>query len=163
MRYFKDYFLTDDFLIRGHVSTGSGRLSTFLNGADRHLVEIADATCTRMHGKSVHTARAVLPLSEVLLAYEAFDAGDEALRALARQSADTIEVSVHLSSHLQLKVIGRLRRNIYEHDKLGPHAFIVITQPYLSAGDGAQSVMERFPEQPPYLILNRNRIALIHS
>jgi hypothetical protein len=163
MRYFKDYFLTDDFFIRGHVATGTGRLSALLNSPHKQFLEVEEATCIKWEGHCIHAPRAVLRIAEILMAHEATEAGDEAMRALAGRRSEMIEIAVHLSGRAQLEVRGKLRRNIYERENLGPHQFIVLTEPQLVGCDGAADLLKWFPAELPYVILNRGRISLIHA
>jgi hypothetical protein len=163
MRYFKDHFLTDDFFIRGHVATGGGRLSALLNSPHKQFLEVEEATCIKWEGHCIHTIRAVLRVAEILMAHEAAEAGDEALRTLVGRQSEMIEVAVHLTGRAQLEMRGKLRRNIYERENLGPHQFIILTEPQFVACDGAAGLLKWFPGDLPYVIVNRGRISLIHT
>jgi hypothetical protein len=163
MRYLKDYFLTDDYFVRGHAVTGRGRLTGHLNGKDREFVEVELASCIRWDGQSITSGRAIIRLAEVLLAYEAAETGDEALRQLAGQSGEKQEVTICMSGRMHLEVRGRMRRGICERDNIGPHRFIVLTEPRVTAMDRADQLLGCFPRELPYLIVNRSRILLACS
>lgn len=163
MRYFKDYFLTDDFFIRGHVPTGGGRLSALLNRPHKQFVEVEDATCIQAPDRCLHAERAVLRIDEILMAYEASEAGDCGLRALAGHASERIEVAVHVSGRAQLEVRGKLRRSLYEREDLGLRRFIVLTEPHILWYDGAADLMRWFPDKLAYVILNLGRASLIHT
>jgi hypothetical protein len=162
MRYLKDYFLTDDFFVRGHVVTGNKRLSTFLNGTRREFIEVEDALCTRSNGEIIRTERAVLPLHGILLAHEAGDGGDEALRALAGAGVRSVAVTVHIGGPHGLQVQGKLRRSTLDREDLGPHRFIALTEPRLLGILGSLNPLVLFPGNLPYVIANRQRISLLH-
>jgi hypothetical protein len=141
MRYLKDYFLTDDYFIRGHATTGRGRLTGHLNGRDREFVEVEQAACVRWDGHAITSGRAVIRIGEILLAYEAAETGDEALRQLAGQTWDKQEVTICMSSRMHLVVRGRMRRGMCERDDLGAHRFIVLTDPRVAGPDGADTLL----------------------
>ncbi|MFH1574712.1 MAG: hypothetical protein ABIG68_12065 [Acidobacteriota bacterium] len=163
MRYFKDSFLTNDLAIRGHVPTGGGRLATFLNAPSRRFIEVADATCVRSAGESLATPRLILQVSDILLAHEAWDAGDEGLKALFNQDSGSTPVTIHLSARHCIEITTRMRKSIYERDDLGERRFIAVTEPSIRGDDHASALLRCFPNPLPYVILNRDHILLIHE
>jgi len=163
MRYCKDFLLTDDFFVRGHVNTGSCRLTTYLNGAGRQFIEIDEALCIKRDGKCIQAPRAVLSVSEILLAHEACEAGDAAQRSLASRAAGTTDVTIHLIAREPYEIKAKVRRSTFKRDDFGPHQFIVVTEPRIQGLNGAAAFMNRFPDPLSYLIVNRDRVALVHS
>jgi hypothetical protein len=163
MRYLKDYFLTDDYFVHGHAVTGRGRLTSQLNGRDREFVEIELATRVRWDGQAISCGRTVIRLDEVLLAYEVAETGDEALRQLAGQNGEKVEVIICMGSRMHLEVRGRMRRGVCEREDLGPHRFIVLTDPHLAGLDDSDRLLGCFPRDLPYVIVNRRRIQLLCS
>jgi hypothetical protein len=163
MRYLKDYFLTDDYLVHGHAVTGRGRLRSHLNSPGREFVEVELATCVRWDGQSISSGRVAIRLAEVLLAYEAAETGDEALRQMAGLNGEKREVTICMCGRMHLEVQGRMRRATCDREDLGPHRFIVLTDPRVTALDGADRLLGCFPRELPYLIVNRSRIQLVCS
>jgi len=76
MRYFNHLLLTESFFIKGHVSTGTRRLSTYLNDMDKPFVEVghpAIINCT--DGSESQSERVLLRFPDLLLAFELEDTG----------------------------------------------------------------------------------------
>ncbi len=163
MRYFKDLFLTDDFLIRGHVSTGGRRLSNFLNAAARPFIEVGDATVITAGGEQpVAGGRSILRLSEILLAHElSSEAGDESLRALAERGAAEVAVSMILKGRTAIELSGTIRRTTWERDAFGQNAFVVVGRPQIrgleAGGPGSHPLLQEMD----YVIVNTARVALV--
>jgi hypothetical protein len=165
VRYFKDFFLTDSFLIRCHVSTGTWRLSTLLNSTDKPFIEVNSPTfisCT--DGTQSSSDRALLRLSDILLAVE-LDAGegDETLKSLSERGRKPTPVKIHVSSRMPLEVSGYMDSRISERTDLGPHDFIVIKDPKIHGLPLPVSEAHAFPDASPYVVVNRNRIALLFT
>jgi hypothetical protein len=162
MRYLKDLLLTDTFMIKGHINTGDQRLSTFLNSIPRSYLEMEDVTFIgHVQGQRVTTPRMLVRIDEILLAHEMEVAGDEYLRLLAGKERAEITVVAQFGGAMPLRISGRVCKRAVERDADNPHDFIVMVEPMI------QGFMAREPEDfavlaaLPYVIINRNRIALI--
>jgi hypothetical protein len=162
MRYLKYIFLTDTFLINGHLNTGGQRLSTFLNNTRRRLLNLDEVTLVNhIQGDSAQSAALLVRTDEILLAHELEEAGDERLRLLAEQGRDEVAISAHCSGTFPFQLSGSVSRHTLDRCASGRQGFIVILRPrLLIMGDKAVDRCAVF-ESLPYVIVNSNRLALI--
>jgi len=164
VEYVKDLFLTESFVVKGHVQTGGKRLTNYLNSLPHPFVEVNDATMVGVaQGDRIVTARAMLAVDEVLLAHELVEsAGDGLQRQLSDLEGERALVNVYLGGKLPIEVSGRMLKRAYARSDLGDQDFLVITEPTiegLPAGQGGReiSLLKRLP----YVAINRRRIAYV--
>ena len=161
MMYLKDLVLTDTFLLKGHINTGSQRLSSFLNSIPKRFLEMNEVTVTDyVRGVRFTNSRMLLRVEDVLLAHELVETGDESLRFLAAQERDEVTVTARFGGATSLIVSGRVSRRTLEHDTPGQHEFIVLVEPSL---EGLTTIPQDAFKDLPYVIANRGRIALIYE
>ena len=161
MIYLKDLLLTDTFLLKGHISTGGQRLSSFLNNIPKHFLEMDEVTVAdHVQGVRFTNTRMLLRVEEIILAHELGEAGDESLRLLAGQERIDATVTARFSGATPLTVSGRVSRRAIEHDAPGQHEFIVFVEPRF---EGLASIAQDAFKDLPYVIANRGRIALIYE
>ena len=159
--YLKDMILTDTFLLKGHISTGGHRLSSFLNNIPKRFLEINEVTVTdHIRDMRFTNARMMLRVEEIILAYELAETGDESLRLMAAQERDEVTVTARFSGAVPLIASGRVSRRILEHDMPGQHEFVVLSEPRL---DGLPGTVQDAFKDVTYVIANRGRIALIYE
>jgi len=163
LEYVKDLFLTESFLIKGHVNTGGRRLSNWLNAQTLPFVEVNDATLIGVaQGDRIVTARAMVRMDEILLAHELIDsAGDEMAAQLSDIDGDRTLVNLYYGGRLPLEVSGKMLRRAYNRRDLGDQEFLVVTDPSIE-GLGDKKAREfAVIRQAPYLIVNRTRLAYV--
>jgi len=161
MMYLKDMILTETFLLKGHISTGNQRLSSFLNSIPKRFLEMNEVTAIDcLHNVKLTSARMLLRVEEIILAHELVEAGDESLRLLAAQERDEVTVTARSSGAAPLIVSGRVSRRSLEHDSPGQHEFVVFIEPRFEGLTG--TAQDTFKDLP-YVIANRGRIALIYQ
>jgi hypothetical protein len=161
MMYLKDLVLTDTFLLKGHISSGGQRLSSFLNGIPKRFLEMNEATVTDLLlGARFTNTRMLLRVEEIILAHELVEKGDESLRLLAAQERDEITATARFSGPTPLVASGRVSRRALEHDTPGQHEFIVISEPSF---EGLTGIAQDAFKNLPYVIANRGRIAFIYE
>jgi hypothetical protein len=161
MMYLKDIVLTDSFLLKGHISTGNKRLSSFLNSTPKRFIEMNEVTATdHIRGVRFTISRMLLRVEEVILAHEMAETGDESLRLLALQERDEVIITARFSGATQLLASGRVSRRALEHDAPGQHEFIVLVEPRL---EGLTEIEQDAFKDLPYVIANRSRIAIAYE
>jgi hypothetical protein len=159
MMYLKDMVFTEAFLLKGHINTGTQRLSSYLNSLPKRFLEIDEATVTdHLRGARFTSARMLLRVEEIILAHELSEAGDENLKLLAAQERDEITITARFSGANQLAVSGRASRRALEHDAPGQHEFIVLVEPRF---EGLTRLAQDAFKDLPYVIANRSRIAFV--
>ena len=162
MRYLKDLLFTDKYLIKGHVHTGSQRLSTFLNNTRKHFLEMEEATLIKHDGGDRTQAEWMLVrVNDILFAYEMEETGDEALRNLAAPDRAEIAVTVHLKYDPPMQLSGLVRSRAIDSDTPGNHDFFVMVKPMLQGFPAKAAPEYAVLRDIPYLIVNRDRIAFI--
>jgi hypothetical protein len=163
MRYFNHLLLTESFFIKGHVPTGTRRLSTYLNGLDKPFVEVGNPTiisCT--DGSQNQSERALLRLPDLLLALELEDTeGDESLRSLSEQGRTLTPVKLNIGGRHPMEIRGNMDSHTAERVALGRNDFIVVKDPAIRGLPVPVTVENAFPDALPYIIANRNRIELV--
>jgi hypothetical protein len=161
MMYLKDLLLTDTFLLKGHISTGGQRLTSFLNAIPKRFLEMNEVTVTdHVRGVRFTNSRMLLRVEEIILAHELVERGDESLKLLAAQERDEVIVTARFSGATPLITSGRVSRRALEHDTPGQHEFIVFTEPNF---EGLTSIAHDIFKNLPYVIANRGRIAFIYE
>ncbi len=162
MRYLKYIFLTDTFIINGHLNTGGQRLSTFLNNTRRRLLNLDEVTfVNHIQGESAQSAALLVRTDDILLAHELEEAGDDRLRLLAEQGRDEVAISARFSGAFPFRLSGNVSRHTLDRCASSHQGFIVILRPrLLIIGDKAADRCGAFQDLP-YVILNTNRLALI--
>ncbi len=163
MDYVKDLFLTESFLVKGHVNTGGRRLTTFLNNMDRKFLEVHDATLVGVtQGDRIVTARAMINVDEILLANELIEsAGDESLRQLSDTDGDRALVNLYFSGRLPIEVSGKMLKRAYDRADLGNQDFLVVTETSVEGLSNGKSREFSLIKRAPYLIVNRMRLAYV--
>jgi len=162
MKYLKDLLLTDTHLLKGHVVTGGQRLSSFLNATPRRHVEMYDVTlCGQNPAETVTMPRVLVRVSEILLAHEMDEAGDQTLKILAERERDEIPIAAFFGGSTPIRLAGRASRRILEREAAGPRDFIVIIEPLLEGIPAATSPEFAVLSDLRYVIANRSRMALI--
>ncbi len=162
MRYLKDLLVTDRFLIRGHIGTGGQRLTTFLNNTPRRYVEMNEATIVEHCRRDPsYFARTFVRLQEILLAYEMEETGDEILKTLAERDRYEVPVTAHFGGCLSLQIQGTMSRRVLDRDASGGLDFIIVLKPEIrglaNRTEGEYEVLDNLP----YIIANRERMALL--
>jgi hypothetical protein len=164
MRFLKDFLFTDSYLIKGHIKTGEQRLSTFLNNTRRRFLEMEEPTLIGHDGlERVRTEFAMIRINEILLAYEMEDTGDEGMRTLGGQHTAELQIHVYLDSSQPLELSGKVRERALESEVHRAHDFIVVMSPVLKGFPEKLPPEFSFFSNAPYLIVNRDRVTLIHS
>src|SRR5512138_517279 len=132
MRYLKDLVCTDKYLIKGHVKTGSQRLSTFLNNTRRRFLEMEEATLIKHDdGETIQASLLSIRVNDILFAYEMEETGDEGLRHLGLRNKAEVATTIHLRADIPLEVSGMVRRRAMDSDALRKHDFFVMMNPTL--------------------------------
>ncbi len=163
MIFMKDHLCTDTYLVRGHVTTGEHRLSTFLNKMPRQFLDVEAATLIRhCGGERMHVPEMKMHMREILFAYETENTGDDVLRSLAESAGNKVCVTAQFSGIMPLQITGKVYCRVLDSMARQPHGFIVMMEP----------VLRGFAENPgpeydtvrnmPYAILNTNRIAFLY-
>ena len=161
MMYLKDLILTDTFLLKGHISTGDHRLSSFLNAIPKRFLEMNEVTVIDyIRGLRSTNSRILLRVEKIILAHESGEQGDESLRLLAAQERDEATVTAQFSGSTGLVVSGRVSKRALEHDTPGQHEFIVFSEPRF---EGLTSIAQDAFKDLPYVIVNRGRIDLLYE
>lgn len=163
MEYVKDLFLTESFLVKGHVKTGGRRLSNWLNNQNLPFLEVHDATLIGVQqGDRIVTARAMVRMSEILVAHELIDsAGDEQLARLADAESDRTLVNLYFAGRLPIEVSGKMLRRAYNRRDLGDQEFLVVKDPSIEGLAGKKAREFSVLKRAPYLIVNRERLAYV--
>lgn len=163
MEYVKDLFLTESFLVKGHVKTGGRRLSNWLNNQSLPFLEVHDATLIGVQqGDRIVTARAMVRMSEILVAHELIDsAGDEQLARLADAESDRTLVNLYFAGRLPIEVSGKMLRRAYNRRDLGDQEFLVVKDPSVEGLAGKKAREFSVLKRAPYLIVNRARLAYV--
>ncbi len=163
MRYVKDLFLTEAFLIKGHVTMEGRRLTTYLNGAPRDFVRVDEVTIFRhSDGQQATKPQVLIRLGELLLAHEMVDGdSDETLRHMAERDSDVSRVRAIVGGILPLEISGKIRRSVSERDDLGGHDFLVISEPTIEGIPRSSPEEYGLLAKVPYIIVNRNRVSLL--
>ncbi len=157
--YLNDLILTDTFLLKGHISTGSQRLSSFLNNFPKRFLEMDQVTATDLaRGERFTNSRMLLRVEGIVLAHELPEPGREGVHLLAGQERDEATVTIRFCGSLPFRAVATVSRRALEHDEPGQHEFIVLLKPRLEGLTGA--AQDAF-EDLPYVIANRSRIALV--
>jgi hypothetical protein len=162
MRYLKDLLFTDKYLIKGHAHTGGQRLSTFLNNARKHFLEMEEATLIQHDGgERIQTEWMLMSVSDILFAYEMEQTGDAGLRNLAARDKPETSVAIHLKWDAPIQLSGMVRKRSMNSDMLFNQDFIVVINPILQGFTAKPAPEYALLENVPYLIVNRDRIAFI--
>ena len=163
MKYYKDVLFTDRYLIKGHVKTGSQRLSTFLCNARRRFVEMEGATLID-HDKldRLQVERVLVSVDEILIAYEMEETGDEGLRTLGVREKAEMEIHIELNAGTPIRLSGKVRRRTMEWGAFRNHDFIVVVDPALDGFRIKHSPEYSFLKGIRYMIVNSNRAAIIY-
>jgi hypothetical protein len=162
MRFVKDLLFTDKYLIKGHVNTGGQRLSTFLNNTRKRFLEMEEAIFIRHDGGDrIQTEWALVHVNEVLFAHEMEQTGDEGLRNLAARDRAEIAVTIHLRWDAPMHLSGMVHKRAMHSDALHHHDFVVMINPILQGFTVKPAPEYALLQNVPYLIVNRERIALI--
>jgi len=162
MRYLKDLLLTDTHLLKGHVVTGGQRLSTFLNTTPKRHVEMYEVTlCSPSPAEVVTMPRVLVRVSEILLAHEMDEAGDQTLKILAERGRDEVPIAAFFGGAAPIRIAGRASSRIIEREAAGSRDFIVIIDPMIEGIPGGASPEYAVLSGLPYVIANRSRMALI--
>jgi len=163
MRYFNHLLLTESFFIKGHVSTGTRRLSTYLNDMDKPFVEVghpAIINCT--DGSESQSERVLLRFPDLLLAFELEDTeGDETLKSLSDHGRILTPVKIHIGGKHPMEIRGNMDSHTAERVALGRNDFIVVKDPAIRGLPVPVTAENAFPDALPYIIVNRNRIELV--
>ncbi|MBZ5498644.1 MAG: hypothetical protein LAP85_19790 [Acidobacteriia bacterium] len=162
MKYIKDLLLTDTFLIKGHLNTGGQRLSTYLNSTPRSFLEVEKAILVNhVQREDAETARILVRVDEIMLAHEMETTGDESLRLLAEPEKDLLAIAAHTGGMTPLKLSGKVSRRAIERDTPTCHDFVIVIEPKLRGlTDKAAQICAVF-DGLPFVIANRNRLAII--
>jgi hypothetical protein len=162
MKYVKDLLITDRLLLKGHVNTGSKRLSTFLNDHRGQFLEMDEVMLLKHEScERVSVPSMMLRIDEILLAHELGEAGDEVLKGLAERQKDEMSVAVHFNGHTSLQVSGEVRKRAWNAGTLHQHHFIVMVEPKLTGLPLKEAPEYAALKNPSYVIVNRNRIAFV--
>jgi hypothetical protein len=164
MKYLKDLLLTDTHLLKGHVVTGGQRLSSFLNATPRRHLEMYDVTlCGQSPAETVTMPRVLVRVSEILLAHEMDEAGDQTLKILAESERDEIPIVAFFGGATPIRIAGRASKRVMERGAGGSRDFIVIIEPMLEGVPAGTSPEFAVLSSLRYVIANRSRMALICS
>jgi hypothetical protein len=163
VEYVKDLFLTESFLVKGHVKTGNKRLTTWLNTVDQPFIEVHDATLIGVtQGDRIVTARAMVHRREILLAHELIDAaGDNMLKRMAGGTGERALVNLYFGGRLPIEVSGKMLKRAYNRKDLGDQPFIVVTEPSIEGLGGKKAREFGVLSKAPYLIVHRDRVAYV--
>jgi len=162
MKYLKDLLLIDTHLLKGHVVTGGQRLSNFLNATPRRHVEMYDVTlCSLSPAETVTMPRVLVRVSEILLAHEMDEAGDQTMKILAERERDEVPIAAFFGGATPIRLAGRASRRIMEREPSGTRDFIVIVDPLLEGIPGGISPEFEVLSSLRYVIANRSRMSLI--
>jgi hypothetical protein len=163
VEYVKDLFLTESFIVKGHVQTGGRRLTNFLNSLRQPFVEVHEATMIGVaQGDRIVTARAMIAVDEILLANELVEAaGDEGQKQLADLDGERAQVNVYLGGRLPIEVSGRMLKRAYVRTDLGDQNFLVVTEPRMEGLPASQGREMALLKRLPYVAINRRRIAYV--
>ena len=162
MKFLKHLLLTDTFLLRGHLNTGDQRLSTFLNTIPKSFLEMEEVTfVNRLLGQRTTAGRILIRVEEILLAHETETAGDEHMRVLAGKDRDEIQVVFRFGGAAPFRISGVVSRRTIERDICSGHEFVVMTNPRIQGFGWGKSDEYAVWADLPYVIVNRNRIALV--
>jgi hypothetical protein len=162
MRYLKDLLITDNFLIKGHASTGGQRLSTFLNNNRKPFLEMDEVTLIGHDSdESVLVPWMLVRTDSILLAHEIGEAGDEGLKGLAEQETDKVTVTVHFNGRTPLQLAGKVRKRALNSEASGHHDFIVVVEAKLQGLNFQTTPEYAVFGNLSYVIMNRNRVAFI--
>lgn len=163
MEYVKDLFLTESFLVKGHVKTGGKRLTNFLNSVSTPFIEVNDATLIGLaHGDRIVTARAMVARNEILFAHELLEsAGDDSQRQLADKDSDRAVVNVYIGGRMPIEVSGKMLRKAYQRKDLGTLEFLVMTEPVIEGLPTKRGREIALLKRLPYVAVNRSRIAYV--
>ncbi len=163
MELVKDLFLTESFLVKGHVRTGGRRLSNYLNNLGRKFIEVHDATLVGVQqGDRIVTARAMISIDEILLAHELLEsAGDETFKRMSDIEGDLALVNLYFGGRLPLEVSGKMRKKAYMRTDLGDQDFLIVNEPTVEGLAGKRPREFQLLKRTPYVIVNKRRIAYV--
>jgi hypothetical protein len=164
MKFHKDLLFTDKHLIKGHIKTGGQRLSTFLNSTRKKFLEMEEALLISHDGKDrIKTDFALVRINEILFAYENEETGDEVMRNLGGRQTAEQPILIHLNSTVPLQLSGKVRKRALESEAIRWHDFFVIMNPVLNGFSAKPAPEYSFIKNVPYLIVNRDRSAIMLS
>jgi hypothetical protein len=163
MRYFNHLLLTESFFIKGHVATGTRRLSTYLNDVDKPFLEVGHPiiiSCT--DGSQHQSERALLRCQDLLMAFELEESeGDETLKTLSEQGKTLTAVKIHIGGKHPMEIRGDMDSRTVERIAFGPSDFMVVKDPSIQGLPVPVTVENAVPDALTYIIVNRNRIELV--
>jgi hypothetical protein len=164
VEYIKDILLTEHFLVKCFIDTGSLRLSDYLDSLTRTFVPLRNVIMIDVEqGETVSSHEAQIRRDEIIVAHELLDVtGDSDLRNMMNQATFSESVDLYHTGALGLEISGKMRPEANE-GMCGEKLFFVMLDVGIRGLDLSISPDLKRLTSMPYAIVNRKQIGYIFS